>query len=282
MKLSQMRYFSASCHAGNISRAAEELHIAQPSVTAAIKALEDELGVSLLHRGNRSVSPTPDGERFLHRCDQILAEVDSLTEEFAELSRKHRTINVGIPPMIGSILFPEIFHSFRAKHPDIVINPVELGSESAREAVAKGELDLAVITMGEDLPSRLDTLRLTSYDMMYCVGKKHPLANRKTVSGGYYQNRLLDSRFRQLELQPNVLFHSNQLTTIKSFIRQNLACGFIMSQVIQKEDAIVPIPVEEGLTLNVAVVWRKDDYLTREAKTFINFCRRTFEAKHDN
>ena len=171
MKLSQMRYFSASCHAGNISRAAEELHIAQPSVTAAIKALEDELGVSLLHRGNRSVSPTPDGERFLHRCDQILAEVDSLTEEFAELSRKHRTINVGIPPMIGSILFPEIFHSFRAKHPDIVINPVELGSEAAREAVVNGELDLAVITMGEDLPTRLDTLRLTSYDMMYCVGK---------------------------------------------------------------------------------------------------------------
>jgi DNA-binding transcriptional LysR family regulator len=161
--------------------------------------------------------------------------------------------------------------------------------------VAKGELDLAVITMGEDVPTRLDTLRLTSYDMMYCVGKKHPLADRKTVSlqetaeypmilfsGGYYQNRLLDSRFRQLELQPNVLFHSNQLTTIKSFIRQNLASGFIMSQVIQKEDAIVPIPVEEGLTLNVAVVWRKDDYLTREAKTFINFCRRTFEAKHDN
>ena len=53
MKLSQMRYFSASCHAGNISRAAEELHIAQPSVTAAIKALEDELGVSLLEVSHR-------------------------------------------------------------------------------------------------------------------------------------------------------------------------------------------------------------------------------------
>ena len=178
MKLSQMRYFSASCHAGNISKAAEELHISQPSVTAAIKALEDELGVSLLHRGNRAVSPTPDGERFLHRCDQILADVDSLEAEFAELSKKHRTINVGIPPMIGSILFPEIFHSFRAKHPNIVINPVEMGSEAAREAVANGTLDLAVVTMGEDVPTRLDALRLTSYDMMYCVGKKHPLAKR--------------------------------------------------------------------------------------------------------
>lgn len=292
MKLSQMRYFSAVCHEGNITRAAEELHIAQPSVTAAIKALEDELGVSLLHRGSRSVTPTPDGERFLQRCDGILAEVDSLSEEFAELSKKHRTINVGIPPMIGSILFPEIFHSFRTKHPDIVIIPVELGSEAAREEVANGTLDLAVVTMGEDAPSRLNVLRLTAYDMMYCVGKKHPLAERKTVSlketarypmilfsGGYYQNRLLESRFRRLEIQPDVLFHSNQLTTIKSFIRGNLASGFIMPQVIQKEDAIIPIPVEEGLRLNVAVVWRKDDYLTREAKTFISFCRKTFEAR---
>lgn len=292
MKLSQMRYFSASCHAGNISKAAEELHISQPSVTAAIKALEDELGVSLLHRGNRLISPTPDGERFLHRCDEILAAVDSLTEEFGELRRKHRTINVGIPPMIGSILFPEIFHNFRKKHSDIVINPVELGSEAAREAVAEGKLDIAVVTMGEDSPTRLDVLRLTSYDMMYCVGKKHPLANRESVSlketadypmilfsGGYYQNRLLESRFRLLNIEPEVLFHSNQLTTIKSFIRENLASGFIMPQVIQKEDSIIPIQVEEGLHLNVAVVWRKDDYLTKEAKTFINFCRKTFDAR---
>ena len=62
MKIAQMRYFSASCHAGNISKAAAELHISQPSITAAIKAMEDELGVSLLHRGSRAVLPTPDGE----------------------------------------------------------------------------------------------------------------------------------------------------------------------------------------------------------------------------
>ena len=301
MKLSQMRYFSASCHAGNISKAAEELHISQPSVTAAIKALEDELGVSLLHRGNRAVSPTPDGERFLHRCDQILADVDSLEAEFAELSKKHRTINVGIPPMIGSILFPEIFdkavyaadvayQKYVLEHCGVRVTGTYLVTLN-NQYVFDGTLDLAVVTMGEDVPTRLDALRLTSYDMMYCVGKKHPLAKRKTVSlketadypmilfsGGYYQNRLLESRFRLLEIQPDVLFHSNQLTTIKSFIRENLASGFIMAQVIQKEDAIITIPVEEGLTLNVAVVWRKDDYLTKEAKTFINFCRRTFDA----
>ena len=292
MKLSQMRYFSASCHAGNISKAAAELHISQPSITASIKALEDELGVALLHRSTRAVSPTPDGERFLVRCDAILAEVDSLTEEFAEIREKHRTIHVGIPPMIGSILFPEIFHSFRTRHPEIRIDPVEIGSQAAKEAVVNGELDIAVVTMGEDLPARLDALRLTSYEMLYCVGRGHPLSGKKTVSlretaeypmilfsGGYYQRTLLESSFRTLGLSPDILFHSNQLTTIKSFIRGNIAGGFIMPQILRREDEIVAIPVEEGLRLNVAVVWRKDDYLTKEAKSFISFCRKTFEAR---
>ena len=287
-----MRYFSAVCHAGNITRAAEELHISQPSVTASIKALEDELGVSLLHRGARAVTPTPDGERFLLRCDAILADVDSLTSDFEELSKGHKTINVGIPPMIGSIVFPEIFHRFRKRFPEIIIKPTEIGSQAAKEAVVNGELDLAIVTMGEELSSRLNALRLTSYEMRYCVSPEHPLAGRETVSlrdiwqypmimfsGGYYQNHLLESRFKELDITPIVLFHSNQLTTIKSFIRQNIASGFLMPQILQPQDGIVSIPVQEELILNVAVVWRKDDYLFREAERFVSFCRKTLETK---
>ena len=218
MKLSQMRYFSASCHAGNISKAANQLHISQPSITASIKALEDELGVALLHRSNRAVSPTPDGERFLARCDAILAEVDSLAEEFAEISRNHKLIHVGIPPMIGSVLFPEIFRSFRIRHPEIRINPVEIGSQAAKEQVISGELDIAVITMGDDLPARLDALRLTSYECCTVWARIIPW-NGKTVSlretaqypmilfsGGYYQRHLLESSFRALQIEPEVSF----------------------------------------------------------------------------
>ena len=193
--------------------------------------------------------------------------------------------------MIGSILFPEIFRSFRKKHADIVIQPVEIGSQSAKESVIEGNLDLAVVTMGDEIPSRLDFLPLTGYDMLYCVGPHHPLREAKTVSlretaqypmiyfsGGYYQQHLLESSFRALQIQPEVLFHSNQLTTIKSFIREDIAGGFLMPQILQEEDRITAIPVQEEQRLNVAVVWRKDDYLTKEAKSFISFCRKTFEA----
>ena len=292
MKIAQLRYFSAACHAGNISKAAAELHISQPSITSAIKALEDELGVSLLHRGSRAVVPTPDGERFLQRCDAILAEIDGLSSEFVELSKKHKTIRVGIPPMIGSILFPKIFQNFRKRHPEIVIEPVEIGSNAAKDGVADGELDLAVVTMGDDPISRLEAHKLTSYELEYCVGPKHPLAWEKTVTlaqtaqypmilfaGGYYQRHLLDSSFRAMGIEPNILFQSTQLTTIKSFIRQDIASGFLMPQILQEEDGIIPIPVSDGLKLNVAVVWRKDDYLTKEAERFVSFCRKAFETR---
>ena len=292
VKLSQMRYFSAVCHAGNITRAAEELHISQPSVTASIKALEDELGVSLLHRGARAVTPTPDGEKFLTRCDAILADVDSLSDDFAEISRQHKTINVGIPPMIGTILFPEIFLHFRKRYPDIHILPREIGSRAATEAVENGELDLAVITMGDEPFSQLESHQLACFSLLYCVGNKHPLCARESVSltetapypmilfsGGYYQVYRLESWFRALEITPNILFHSNQLMTIKGFIRNNIASGFLFPQILHIEDQITAIPVQEDLHLNVAVIWRKNDYLTVEAEKFVRFCQRTFDQQ---
>lgn len=154
MKLSQMRYFSAVCHLGGITRAAERLHISQPAVTAAIQSLEDELGVLLLSRGGRTLVPTPDGETFLARCDSILEEVDGLTADFQALSRRRTTLSVGVPPMVAFFLFPKIFAEFTGSHPEVRIRLTEAGSDTARDMVRSGQLDLAIIAMGETPPPR--------------------------------------------------------------------------------------------------------------------------------
>ena len=162
MKLSQMRYFSSVCHLGSITRASEQLHISQPAITAAIQALENELGVLLLNRGKRAVTPTPDGEAFLKRCDSILADVDGLVSDFQGISQQHNTISVGVPPMIGFFLFPQIFASFTHSHPDIRIRLMETGSDTARELVKNGEVELAIIAMGENPPAGLEYQTLTT------------------------------------------------------------------------------------------------------------------------
>lgn len=290
MKLSQMRYFSAVCHLGTVTRAAERLHISQPAVTAAVQALENELGVLLLSRGGRSLVPTPDGEAFLQRCDAILADVDSLTADFQARSGLRHDLTVGMPPMTAYFLFPKIFAEFTGGHPEIRIRPTEVGSDTAREMVRSGELDLAIIAMGDTPPAALEAQMLLRSPMLYCTGPATPLAGRTSVTladiaeaplilftGGHYHQALLQSRFRAAGLTPNVLFQSSQLLTIKSFIRQNLAGALLLPQVIEPGEAITALPVDPPVMLNIAVVWRRDVFLTRETRQFIHFMKTRFE-----
>ena len=289
MKLSQMRYFSAVCHLGGITRAAERLHISQPAVTAAIQSLEDELGVLLLSRGGRTLVPTPDGETFLARCDSILEEVDGLTADFQALSRRRTTLSVGVPPMVAFFLFPKIFAEFTGSHPEVRIRLTEAGSDTARDMVRSGQLDLAIIAMGETPPAALEAQLLLRTPMMYCTGPDTPMANRERAelrdiaaaplilfTSGHYHQAQLQSRFRSAGLTPNVLFYANQLLTIKSFIRQNLAGAFLLPQVIEPGEDIVALPVDPPLLLNIAVVWRRDVFLTRETRQFIHFMKSRF------
>ena len=292
MKLTQMRYFSAVCHLGSVTRAAEQLHISQPAITAAIQSLEQELGVLLLCRGRRALVPTPDGELFRKRCDGILSQVDALTEDFQELGRQRSTISVGIPPMVGFFLFPQIFADFTRMHPEIHMKLTEAGSETAREMVKDGTLELAIIAVGDAPPAALEAQLLIRTRMMFCVSRDHFLAGRDFVeltdvareplilfTSGHYHQQMLQSRFRSLDITPNVLFYSNQLLTIKSFLRKNLAGAFLLPQVIEPGETIAAIPVRPALSLNIAVVWRRDVFIPREARQFIRFMKSRFEGR---
>ena len=186
MKLTQMRYFSAVCHLGTVTRAAERLHISQPAVTAAVQALENELGVLLLSRGGRSLVPTPDGEAFLQRCDAILAEMDSLTAAFQARSGLRHDLTVGMPPMTAYFLFPKIFAEFTGGHPEIRIRPTEVGSDTAREMVRSGELDLAIIAMGDTPPAALEAQMLLRSPMRLIKPPKYEEEN-----GLYYYRDIL-------------------------------------------------------------------------------------------
>lgn len=290
MKLMQLRYFSAVCHLGGVTRAAERLHVSQPAITAAIQNLEDELGLLLLSRGGRTLVPTLDGEAFLARCDGILTEVEGLTADFQARSQRRSTLSVGVPPMVAFFLFPKIFAEFNGSCPEVHIRLTEAGSDTARDMVRAGQLDLAIIAVGETPPAALAAHPLMRMSMMYCTGYGTPMAGREKAelreiamaplilfTSGYYHQTLLQTRFRDAGLTPNVLFYSNQLLTIKSFVRQNLAGAFLLPQVIEPGENIIALPVDPPLPLNIAVVWRRDVFLTREIRQFIHFMRTRFE-----
>ena len=119
MKISQMEYFSCVCRCGSITKAAKELHISQPSVTAAVHELEKELGVNLFLRRNNKIQLTEEGWFVQERIDGILKSMDTLNRDLNDFVGQKNHIRLGVPLQIGSFLLPLLFGKFRQEYPEV-------------------------------------------------------------------------------------------------------------------------------------------------------------------
>ncbi len=108
MTLTQLEYFCAVCRYHSISRAAEELFVSQPTVSMAIRDLENELHVKLLNHQRNRISITSEGNLFYQKADDLLQQSRDLYSEFSSISSTARPLKIAIPPLISTVLFPRI------------------------------------------------------------------------------------------------------------------------------------------------------------------------------
>lgn len=146
MNLEQLTGFVEIAALGHFTRAAERLHLAQPSLSRQISSLERELGVELFHRVRGNVSLTAAGERLLPIARRMLADAESARGEMAELAGLRRgRIRLGATPTLCTSLVVDVLAEFRERYPGIDIEILERGSRSLIAALVEGGLDLALI-----------------------------------------------------------------------------------------------------------------------------------------
>ena len=146
MNLEQLRGFAMTAELGHFTRAAERLHLAQPSLSRQIASLERELGVELFHRVRGHIALTAAGERLLPTARRMLADADTARAEMAELAGLRRgRIRLGATPTLCTSLVVEVLAEFRERYPGIEIEILERGSRSLITALVEGALDLALI-----------------------------------------------------------------------------------------------------------------------------------------
>jgi DNA-binding transcriptional LysR family regulator len=146
VNLEQLRGFSEVAATGHFTRAAERLHIAQPTLSRQISTLEAELGMELLHRARGHIALTAAGERLLPLARRMLADAETARAEMAELAGLRRgRIRLGATPTLCTSLVAEVLAEFHARYPGIDIEILESGSRTLIAALLEGALDLALI-----------------------------------------------------------------------------------------------------------------------------------------
>ena len=126
MEFRQLEYFCTISELENFTRTAEVLHVSQPSVTKAIKALEAELGLTLIDRSQKHVTLTAEGRAFLIHAQRIMQDAEAAKQDMLRFRTDTRgTVHFGVPPMVEAYLFPDFFTKFHQTFPDINLDVQE-------------------------------------------------------------------------------------------------------------------------------------------------------------
>jgi len=284
MTLVQLRYFQAVCNAGSTSQAAELLNISQPSVSNAIKELESEFQVTLFQRQSRGMKLTEEGRQFLELTNHLLSHAERVRTAMEDIGKNSREIRLGVPPMIGSLFLPQIYHGFLTACPDRQIAIEEHGSKRLMEQLENGEIDAAFLPHDKPFGPDYRVVKIADLETVCCVSPVHPLVHRRTVDvaalkdqklimfkNSFFQTNSLLERFRAAGLTPNVLLYTDQLSTINRMVARNIAVGFMFSRLSDTSTDIVSISLDPPMHVHVSLVWKNESQMTENLMQFVEY-----------
>ncbi len=291
MKLHQLLYYCKACEYENITKAAHELHVSQPSVSMSIRDLEQEFGLMLLQRNNKGFVLTREGRYFYERAKSLLEQAEELTQMMCDMGNQRKRINLGIPPMIGTFLFPDMYKGFNLRYPEIMLNSREGGSRELLNMLNDSMLDFAILPVNQLSEDSYNIFHITETETVFCVSRDHKMADRKTVSiceikdeplimfnGGFYQNQVIKERFEKEGLRPRVLHYSSQFYTIKEFISGGIAGGFMFKDIAETVPEIRGIPLDDPIYIQVGLIWKLNQHMFNDAARFLKYSKEFAES----
>jgi len=279
----------------NFSRAAEKLHIAQPSLSQQLSKLEKELGVLLFKRSTNSVELTHAGSVFVEKAQRIVDMTEQLRREMEDIAdlRRGRVV-VGSLPMTGAHVLPHVLTAFRAAHPSIEIALVEETTTQLEQLTASGGTDVTLLSLPLVEPS-LAYEPIIEEEIYLAVPPDHPLAAAAAEGRAVEVEALRDEPFvllkkgqgfraiahdicRRAGFQPAAAFESSNIETVQSLVAAGLGISFV-PQMVARSGVGVRAPVYVRLagapTRTLVIAYRKGRYLSNAAEAFIAVFRET-------
>ncbi|NTV63816.1 MAG: LysR family transcriptional regulator, partial [Oscillochloris sp.] len=272
MELRHLRYFEAVARHSHVTRAAAELHIAQPALSKQISQLEHELGVALFDRVGRNVRLTEAGEALLPHARAVMAQVEAARAEMAErIGLRKGRATVGAPPTVGNQLLPTVLAAFNRRYTGIELRLHEAGVQTLLDLLETGLTDVAVVTLPVD-DENLTVLPLFTEEMVIAVWRGHRLADRGEVMISELANEPWVLSPENYELReaalsvceragftPKVVLDGGETDTLLRFVASGLGIALVPRLAVQGAGDLVALKVsDQKLQRSLGVVWRGD------------------------
>jgi len=291
--LRRLRYFVAVAERLHFGRAAEALHISQPPLSRAIRALEDELAVPLFVRTRRKVELTPEGARLLEETRRLTGQLERMVHELrAMASGQHARLRIGFVSLAdyGGLL-PELLREYKSAHAGVRLSLREMLSPDQAAALHAGELDFGLLLPPVAGAARLDHLVVQREPFVVALPARHPLARGKgrlrlrELAGEPFvmiprqiAPRLYDivaQLAAQAGMSLNVAQEAIQMQTVVSLVSSGLGAAVVPASVanLGRRGVVYRPLAERHPRLDLWLAWRRGT-LAASAAEFVALARR--------
>jgi len=285
MLLRHLRYLLAVADHGGFTRAAEALHVSQPTLSQQIRQLEDTLGVALFDRTSRTVKATDAGEAYIECARRVLVELEAgkrALHDVKDLSRG--TLRLAMTPTFMAYLVGPLVRDYAARFPGIHLQIFELSMDDIEAGLADDSLDIAIAFTPVRHPD-IECIPAFTETLGVMVGREHPLYDSTAVltssdlaqldfallAPDFITRLSIDEYFRQQGITPQVRIEVNSVSTLLEVVRHSPMATMLPEAIATEDRALCRLRIEnEAPQRGAALLRRRNNYHSAAAVAFMN------------
>ncbi|NVK35895.1 MAG: LysR family transcriptional regulator [Rhodobacteraceae bacterium] len=243
MKLNQLKAFQEIMLTGSVSEAARKLHRTQPSISAAIASLEEDLEMQLFERRNGRLHPVPEAQYLLNESAQLLDRLETLKRNMRGL-KSLTTGHLEVVTMPGAAVFwlPNLISNFSAEKPNISSEVISRSSDRVYQQITAQQFDIGIADYHEPQITENSLLKASifSFKCLCAINIDDPLAQKEAITPQDLRNRKLatlfpeheisrniEHSFSQVDIVPQVRFRAQYFLPLLTFVERGQALGIV-------------------------------------------------------
>lgn len=288
MEIRVLRYFLTVVRKESITKAADVLHITQPTLSRQLSQMEEEIGVKLFHRGTRKITLTNEGMLLRRRAEEILQLVDKTERELVEQEEQiEGKITIGCGELASVQVLAELVDAFSQKYPGVRYDIFTATADLVKEQMDKGLVDIGLLLEPVDI-AKYEFIRLDSKEKWVVLMRPEDELAKKEVVSAKDLSQLPVILPRRLNVQSelaswfgdyyadlHVLFTSNLNTNAAIMVKNGLAYSVVIGGAVSFWDQtkITYRPLSPELTATCVLAWKRQQPFSLAAAKFIEYAK---------